>query len=72
MKLSPNFTLDELTQSSVAIVNNIDNTPDADTIERLKLLCCRILEPVRDHYQIPIKPYSSYRCAELNKLVHGS
>lgn len=72
MKLSPNFTLEELTHSNTAIVNGIDNTPDADTIERLKLLCCRILEPVRDQFQIPFSPHSGYRCVELNKIVGGS
>ncbi len=33
MKLSTNFTLEELTISQTALRNNIDNTPDKEEIE---------------------------------------
>lgn len=71
-KLSPHFTLGELIYSETAIEHGIDNTPPPEVIERLKIVCCRILEPVRDHYQKPIVPQSGYRSPELNKLIGGS
>ena len=49
MKLSRNFSLSELIKSDTAIRLGIDNNPNADQIEKLKLLCENILQPVRDH-----------------------
>lgn len=72
MQLSPHFTLAELTHSDKAVELGIDNTPSDEIIERLKIVCCRILEPVRDHYGIPFRPNSGYRCPELNVLLNGS
>lgn len=72
MELSPHFALVELTHSDKAIELGIDNTPSEEVIERLKIVCCRILEPVRDHYGIPFKPNSGYRCPALNDALCGS
>ena len=72
MNLSPHFTLAELTHSDKAIQLGIDNTPNEEIIERLKIVCCRILEPVRDHYGISFTPNSGYRCSALNEALHGS
>lgn len=71
-KLSPHFTLGELIHSNEAISRGIDNMPPNDVIERLKIVCCRILEPVRDHFQRSFTPSSGYRCAELNEAIRGS
>lgn len=72
MNLSPHFTLAELIHSDKAIALGIDNTPSAEVIERLKIVCCRILEPVRDHYGIVFRPNSGYRCPALNAALNGS
>jgi zinc D-Ala-D-Ala carboxypeptidase len=50
MNLSRNFTLQELIKSDTAIRKGIDNNPNADQVEKLKLLCERVLQPVRDHF----------------------
>jgi len=50
MKLSRNFTLQELIKSDTAVRKGIDNNPNADQIEKLKELCEKILQPVRDHF----------------------
>ena len=42
MNLSRNFTLQELIKSDTAIRKGIDNNPNADQIEKLKLLCEKI------------------------------
>ena len=44
MKLTRNFSLSELIKSDTAIRLGIDNNPNADQIEKLKLLCENILQ----------------------------
>ena len=74
MNLSKNFTLSELTKSETAIRLDIDNTPNDEQIESLRLLCENILQPVRDHFGKPVRISSGFRCAELNSspAVGGS
>jgi hypothetical protein len=74
MNLSTNFTLNELTKSETATRLDIDNTPNEEQIESLRLLCENILQPVRDHFGKPVKISSGFRCAELNSspAVGGS
>ena len=50
MKLSPNFSLRELTKSQTAERKGIDNTPTEEHTENLKLLCENILQPTRDEW----------------------
>lgn len=69
MKLSPNFSLNELTKSQTAIRNHIDNTPTDEHIDALQALCKAILQPVRDHFGIPFTPSSGYRSAELCEAI---
>lgn len=71
--LSPHFKLSELVRSEKAIELQIDNMPrDESIINNLRIVCCRILEPVRDHFGKPITPTSGYRSPQLNFNVRGS
>lgn len=72
MKLSKNFTLEELVKSTTALRCNIDNTPSDKEIENLQVLVTKILQPIRDKYGKPIRINSGYRCEKLNKQVGGS
>jgi len=72
MRLSDNFTLEELIYSETAEKNGVDNTPSEEIIKKLKRLCVKILQPIRDKYGDAIYVRSGYRCDELNKLVGGS
>jgi len=72
MKLSENFTLDELTKSQEAIRLGIDNTPSDEHILNLKILCENILQPIRDFYGMPVSVSSGYRSAELCKVIGSS
>ena len=72
MRLSDNFTLNELTRSSVATRKGIDNTPDLFHIENLKRVCAEILQPIRDHFGIPFSPSSGYRSVELCEAIGSS
>ena len=72
MKLSPHFTLAELTASQSASRLKIDNTPDDTIIANLTGLCVHILEPLRAHFGKPVVVSSGYRCPKLNKAVGGA
>ena len=65
MKLTKNFSLQEMTKSQTALRKGIDNTPTPDKIEPLTLLCEKVLQPVRDHFDRPVIITSGYRSPEL-------
>lgn len=68
MKLSKNFTLRELTKTNTGIPNN----PSEIEIERLRLLCEKVLQPLRDKFGHPIIVNSGYRSPLVNKAVGGA
>ena len=65
MKLSNNFSLNELTKSQTAERKGIDNTPSTEHQENLKSLCTHVLQPVRDHFGHVVSVSSGYRSPEL-------
>lgn len=65
------FTLRELTKSSTASRNHIDNTPTEEIIQNLQYGVDMVLDPLRRLYGKPIIITSGYRCTELNKKVGG-
>lgn len=69
MNLSDHFTLGELTRTSV---RNFDNTPPRLIVDRLRVLCQNVLEPVRAHFAKPVVVFSGYRSPEVNKAVGGA
>jgi hypothetical protein len=71
MKLSPHFTLEEFLVSEVGARVGIDNTPDDEVIDNLRVLAST-LQAIRIHLQHPIVITSGYRCSELNRLVGGA
>ena len=70
--ISKNITLKEATFSNTAIARKIDNTPDAETLERMKLVAEKCFQPVREWYGKPIKINSFYRSPKLNKAIGGA
>jgi hypothetical protein len=72
MNLTTNFSLHELTKSETALRLDLDNTPDEQATENLRLLCEMVLQPVRDHYGKGVKVNSAYRSPESNAAVGGS
>ena len=65
MKLTANFSLNELTKSQTAERKGIDNTPSGDHQDNLKKLCENVLQPVRDHFEQVVSVSSGYRSPEL-------
>ena len=72
MQLSEHFNLKEFTKSETAIRKRIDNTPNLEHANNLKMVCENILEPVRKHFGKPVRINSGYRGPALNKAVGGS
>lgn len=69
-KLSPNFSLDELTHSQSAVRAHIDNTPTDPVVLSNLSLTAHLLEGVRQLLgNHPILVSSGYRCPELNALI---
>lgn len=72
MNLTANFSLHEMTKSETALRMGLDNTPGEAEIENLRLLCEKVLQPIRDHYGKGVKVNSAYRSPESNSAVGGS
>ena len=68
--LSEHFSLQEFTASATAEKYHINNMPDAQALENMRLLCRQVLEPLRHRFG-PIYINSGYRCELLNNLLHG-
>jgi zinc D-Ala-D-Ala carboxypeptidase len=71
MKLTNNFSLEELTKSETALRQNIDNTPTVEVVENLTRLAEKVLQPVRDHFGKGVKVNSGFRSMAVNAAVGG-
>lgn len=71
MKLTENFSLEEMTKSQTASRKGIDNTAPPEVVDNLKLLCENVLEKVRSHFGKPVIVNSGYRGPKLNKAIGG-
>jgi len=72
MRLSENFTLDELIKSQDAIRFGIDNNPNVQQIEALRVLCINILQPIRNFFKMPVSVSSGFRSVELCEKIGSS
>lgn len=66
------FTIEEMTKSSTAKANGIDNTPSEEGVLKLQKLIEAVLDPLREWYGKPIIVNSGYRCEALNKAIGGA
>lgn len=72
MKITKNFTLEELYKSATANRYKIDNTPKQEYKDNLYSLVLDVLQPIRDEWKAPIIVSSGYRCEKLNIKVGGA
>jgi len=72
MNLTKNFTLEEMIKSETALRHDMDNTPGEKEIGNLKLLCEKVLQPVRDYFGKGVKVNSGFRHPDVNAKVGGS
>lgn len=66
MQLSTHLSLAEVTYSETAKRAGVSNEPTALHLEAMKKLAEHIFEPIRNHFQKPIKVSSGYRLS----LIH--
>jgi len=72
MRLTNNFTFEELTHSDTAVRNKINNTPDEWSEVNLVKLATSVLQPIRDSWGKPIVVSSGFRCQTLNTKLGGA
>lgn len=71
-QITKNFTLKELTYSDTAKAKKIDNTPSEEEYKKMKTLCEKVLQPLRDKLGKPVSINSCYRGKLLNEAVGGA
>ena len=71
MKLSKNFTLQELIKSNTALRLGIDNPPSKEGIMKLTILATSVLQLLRDRIGA-LRITSGYRSPQLNTAIGGS
>lgn len=81
MRISPHFTLAEMTATTRRDINDIDddgdtnetvpNTPDGAQLIALSHLCSLVLEPIRSRLGCPLRVNSGFRSEQVNMLVRG-
>lgn len=71
MKLTAHFDLSEFTRSESAKREGLDNTPTAEHLENIKILCEKVLEPIRLRFG-SINISSGYRGKMLNHFIGGA
>lgn len=67
MRFTKHFSLEEMTKTSTGI----QNIPDEEQICRMRVLCEKVLQPLRDWYNKPIIVTSGFRSYKVNKKVGG-
>jgi len=72
MKLSKNFSKAELCKSQTATRMGLNNNPTDDQTENLRLLCERVLQPVRDHFNQVVSISSGFRDPILSVKIGSS
>ena len=68
MKLSRNFTLQEMVATSH---RKLQDAPSLEVIRNLQNLCIHVLQPLRDKVGAPVYINSGYRSKKLNAKVGG-
>ena len=70
--ISDHISYREATRSNTALRRGIDNIPDVEELENMKLIAEKVFEPLRKHVGGPIKINSFYRSISLNVAIGGA
>jgi len=71
LKLTQNFSLEEMTHSDVAQRRGFINQPNDEQIKNLEHLCNTLLEPIRSLLGCPLHINSGFRSSLVNSMVGG-
>ncbi|MBL4594474.1 MAG: SH3 domain-containing protein [Flavobacteriales bacterium] len=72
VKISKHITYKEGTHSNTATRRRMRNDPNEEELAAMKLVAKKIFEPLRIHFDAPIRIISFFRSAALNKTIGGS
>ena len=72
MNISTYLTFEEAIKSPTAKRLGIENKPNEEQLENMKLVAREIFDPVREFVGGPLHASSFYRSKELNEAVPGS
>lgn len=70
--ISKHISYKEATRSNTALRRGIENIPDVEELENMKVIAEKVFEPLRKWVGGPIKINSFYRSPELNVAIGGS
>lgn len=70
--ISKHISYKEATHSNKAVELGLDNTPNAEQLERMRVVALMCFEPVREWYGKALKILSFFRSPKVNKAVNGS
>lgn len=65
------FSMSELIHSDTAVLHNINNMPDINSLDNMLDLIHYVLNPIRERIKKPMIITSGYRCKKVNELVSG-
>ena len=68
MRITNHVTYAEATQTN----SKLPNIPSGEQMERIKLLCEKVFEPLREWVNAPIKINSIFRSPQVNRAIGGS
>lgn len=71
-KISKYITFEEATISQTAVRKGILNAPSKFELINMQLVAIRVFDVVREHFGVPLKVSSFFRCLRLNNAVGGS
>jgi zinc D-Ala-D-Ala carboxypeptidase len=72
VQLTKTFSLAEFLRSQTASRNGLSMDPPRQVVVNLTRLCCLVLQPLREHFGIPVIITSGYRPPALNQAIGGS
>ena len=70
--ISKHISFKEATNSYTAKKEGIDNIPNYNQLECMKLLAFNVFEPIRNYFNVPIYIASFFRSEKLNDKIKGA
>ena len=71
-RISKHISYKEAVGSNYAKQKGINNKPNEEQVENMKLLAKEVFEPLREWVDAPIRVNSMFRSKELNSAIKGS
>jgi len=72
MTVSEHVSYREVIRSDTAKRRGITNIPNQEQLHRIRILCERVFEPLRNYLAVPIFISSCFRSAALNIVIGGA